>query len=74
MSINAHKNLVPSTLDDVENLLNTCMYLSNIELPWDNIDVVSFQKNNVIMELKENFDIHNLCNDEFEFFHKFFLI
>lgn len=33
MSINNHKNIKPSTSDDIESLLYTVMYLANIKLP-----------------------------------------
>ena len=41
------------------------MYLENIKLPWINLDVVSFQKNKVFAEYKENLEITSIFGKEF---------
>ena len=75
MSINNHKNLPLSSLDDVESLLYTTMYLANIKLPKlpaINLDVISFQKNKVFSEYKENLDITSIYGKEFNFFSQIY--
>ena len=58
MAINNHKNLFPSTLDDIESLLYTLMKLANINLPWINVITSGQTKQYVYAYLKENIDIY----------------
>jgi len=72
MSINSHKNVKSSALDDVESLLYTCLFLANITLPWKNINCVNFNKNKMIMKSKENFKIYNYCGEQYNFLSKIY--
>ena len=67
MSINSHLNIKPSALDDVENLLYTCLFLAKIPLPWENINCFNFDKNKIILEMKKNFRIYDYCGRNYNF-------
>ena len=73
MSINCHKNLLPTSLDDIESLLYSLMYLAKIDLPWINMDFPNILKNKEILRLKENMDIVGLCGKEYEFLAKIYI-
>ena len=52
MLVNYHKNFKPSTLDDINSLLYSLMYLADFDLPWLNINSSSSDKNEEIMKIK----------------------
>ena len=73
LSINNHKNLFPSTLDDIESLLYTSMKLANIKLPWLNIISSGRPKHELFADLKENLDVCAFCGKEYELFSKIYI-
>ena len=72
MSINAHKNIMPNTLADLESLLYTALYLAKIYLPWRYIESTNFTKNQKILECKLNYEIEKYCGKEFHFLSQFY--
>lgn len=72
MSINAHKNIIPTTLSDLESLLYSALYLAKIFIPWKQIDSISFQKNQKILESKLSYNIEKYCGKEFHFLSQFY--
>ena len=73
MAINNHKNLFPSTIDDIESLLYTLMKLANINLPWINVITSGRPKHDIYADLKENIDVCALCGKEYELFSKIYI-
>ena len=54
MSINAHLNKKPGTIDDIESLIYTLFKLSKISLPWENIEIFNLYRNKAILEMKQH--------------------
>lgn len=72
MSVNTHKKIKPTILDDIESLLYSLIELAGIKLPWDGIKTSNFQLNNILLEMKQNINIIKLCGDDYDFIPKIF--
>ena len=72
MSINTHRKIKPTVLDDIESLLYCLMELGGIKLPWDGLKISNYQINNIYSDIKENMNFVKECGEEFGFISKIF--
>ena len=72
MPINAHNNIKPTSLSDLESLLYSVLCLAKIYIPWEKIDSISFQKNEKKVQSKLNYKIENYYGKEFHFLNQFY--
>ena len=72
MSINTHKRIKPNVLDDLESLIYTVLSLSDKPLPWHNLIINNYQRNEALLKMKNDFDIISHCGKKYEFLSKIY--
>ena len=67
LSINSHFYGPPTPSDDLESLIYTLLYLSELGLPWYSISGPNKSRYKATLQIKINFDSKAYCGEEYEF-------
>lgn len=67
LSINSHFYGPPTPSDDLESLIYTLLYLSELGLPWHSISGPNKSRYKATLQMKINFDSKAYCGEEFKF-------
>jgi len=57
MSINSHRKIKSTVLDEIESLLYSLMDLGEIKLPWDSLKTSNYELNNIYANIKECMEV-----------------